>query len=158
MWPPRSRTACRSLPPEGAAAPVVWQSQSRGPCWWGIVRPQSLEARPRAKEPHETSKRMGDPVEQGPWNRLCRATGAVAPSGGRALHAVSNRGGHIQRGMSTLTRRVPGGGSGKPRSAESSMAGTTAFVSLHTPSCSTRDSNVTCCVPKSRMTIETSRR
>ena len=30
--PPRSRTACRSLPPEGAAAPAVWQSQSRGPC------------------------------------------------------------------------------------------------------------------------------
>ena len=27
-----SRTA---LPPGGAAVPAVWQSQSRGPCWWG---------------------------------------------------------------------------------------------------------------------------
>ena len=34
MLPPRSFTACSSLPPEGAAAPAVWQSQSRGPCWW----------------------------------------------------------------------------------------------------------------------------
>ncbi len=31
MTPPRSLTACSSLPPEGAAAPAVWQSQSRGP-------------------------------------------------------------------------------------------------------------------------------
>ena len=29
--PPRSLTACSSLPPEGAAAPAVWQSQSRSP-------------------------------------------------------------------------------------------------------------------------------
>ena len=32
-WPPRSLTACSSLPPEGAAAPADWQSQIRGPCW-----------------------------------------------------------------------------------------------------------------------------
>ena len=31
MWPPRSFTACNSLPPEGVAAPAVWLSQSRGP-------------------------------------------------------------------------------------------------------------------------------
>ena len=30
--PPRSLTACSSLPPEGAAAPADWQSQIRGPC------------------------------------------------------------------------------------------------------------------------------
>ena len=32
MWPPRSFASRNSLPPEGAAAPAVWQSQSRGPC------------------------------------------------------------------------------------------------------------------------------
>jgi hypothetical protein len=31
MEPPRSLTACSFLPPGGAAAPTVWQSQSRGP-------------------------------------------------------------------------------------------------------------------------------
>ena len=31
--PPRSLAARSSLPPEGAAAPAVWRSQSRGPCW-----------------------------------------------------------------------------------------------------------------------------
>ena len=29
--PPRLLTACSALPPEGAAAPAVWLSQSRGP-------------------------------------------------------------------------------------------------------------------------------
>jgi hypothetical protein len=43
MLPPRSLTACSSLPPEGAAAPAVWQSQSRGPCWVG-ESPRSLTA------------------------------------------------------------------------------------------------------------------
>ncbi len=28
--PPRSLTACSSLPPEGATPPAVWRSQSRG--------------------------------------------------------------------------------------------------------------------------------
>jgi hypothetical protein len=28
-------TSCNTLPPEGAAAPAVWQSQSRGPDWRG---------------------------------------------------------------------------------------------------------------------------
>ena len=32
MLPPRSRTACRSLAPEGAAAPAPRQSRLRGPC------------------------------------------------------------------------------------------------------------------------------
>ena len=32
--PPRSLTACSPLPPEGAAAPAVWQSQFRSPKWW----------------------------------------------------------------------------------------------------------------------------
>ncbi len=32
MLPPRSLTACSSLPPEGAAAPADWRSQIRGPC------------------------------------------------------------------------------------------------------------------------------
>ncbi len=31
-WAPTLPTACGSLPPEGAAAPAVWRSQSRGPC------------------------------------------------------------------------------------------------------------------------------
>ena len=33
---PTLPTLCGSLPPEGAAAPAAWQSQFRGPCWWGI--------------------------------------------------------------------------------------------------------------------------
>ena len=43
MWPPRSFTACNSLPPEGAAAPAAWRSQLRGPCWVG-KSPRSLTA------------------------------------------------------------------------------------------------------------------
>ncbi|OYY39090.1 MAG: hypothetical protein B7X65_01565 [Polaromonas sp. 39-63-25] len=35
--------------------------------------------------------------QQGPRNWLCQAAGAAAPSGGRALHAVSNRGGACRR-------------------------------------------------------------
>ena len=34
-------------------------------------------------------------IQQGPRNRLCRAAGAAAPSGGRELHAVSDRGGYF---------------------------------------------------------------
>ena len=34
---PTLPTACGSLPPEGAAAPAVWQSQSRGPGWSGAT-------------------------------------------------------------------------------------------------------------------------
>ena len=34
---------------------------------------------------------------QGPRDWLCQTAGAAAPSGGRALHAVNNRGGKIQR-------------------------------------------------------------
>ena len=41
MWPPRSRTACRSLPPEGAAAPAGWRSQTRGPGCSGSMPPRS---------------------------------------------------------------------------------------------------------------------
>ena len=44
MWPPRSRTACRSLPPEGAAAPAGWRSQTRGPGWSGSMPPRSRTA------------------------------------------------------------------------------------------------------------------
>ena len=40
--PPRSLTACISLPPEGAAPPAAWQSQFRGRNLrirgWGLVR------------------------------------------------------------------------------------------------------------------------
>ncbi|OOG43942.1 hypothetical protein B0B52_08525 [Polaromonas sp. A23] len=35
--------------------------------------------------------------QQGPRNWLRQAAGAAAPSRGRALHKVSNRGGHITR-------------------------------------------------------------
>ncbi len=36
---PTLPTACGSLPPEGGAAPAVWQSQSRGPCLKGQFTP-----------------------------------------------------------------------------------------------------------------------
>ena len=42
-WPPRSFTACNSLPPEGAAAPAAWRSQLRGPGWIGAP-PRSFAA------------------------------------------------------------------------------------------------------------------
>ena len=32
---PTLPTSCGSLPPEGVAAPAVWRSPSRGPCWLG---------------------------------------------------------------------------------------------------------------------------
>jgi general secretion pathway protein H len=41
--PPRSLTACSSLPPEGAAAPAARQSRFRGPCW-PEEPPRSLNA------------------------------------------------------------------------------------------------------------------
>ncbi len=53
MWPPRSRTSCRSLPPEGAAAPVARQSRFHGPCLKGrfalpLTPSYSLSLRERA--------------------------------------------------------------------------------------------------------------
>ncbi|TAG32818.1 MAG: hypothetical protein EAZ34_09220 [Polaromonas sp.] len=36
----------------------------------------------------------GQGVKQGPRNWLRQAAGAAAPSGGRELHAVKDRGGH----------------------------------------------------------------
>ena len=41
-------------------------------------------------------------TKQGPRNRLCRAAGAAAPSGGRELHAVSDRGGYCFGGVMGL--------------------------------------------------------
>ena len=67
------------LPPEGAGAPAAWQSQFRGPC---------------LKKRQEESGRKKYSFKQGPWNRLCRAIGAPALSGGRELHEVNERGGH----------------------------------------------------------------
>ena len=46
--PPRSRTACRSLPPKGAAAPVARQSRFHGPCSNGMAPSYSLSLRERA--------------------------------------------------------------------------------------------------------------
>ena len=37
--------------------------------------------------------------QQGPRNRLCRAAGAAAPSGGRESHEVNDRGGIISRSL-----------------------------------------------------------
>ena len=48
MWPPRSLTACSSLPPEGATAPVARQSRFHGPCWNGEALSCSLSLRERA--------------------------------------------------------------------------------------------------------------
>ena len=42
-------------------------------------------------------ERWNSPAKQGPRNRLSRAAGAAAPSGGRELHAVSDRGSTISR-------------------------------------------------------------
>ena len=41
---PTLSTACDPLPPEGAAAPAVWQSQSRSPCLKGDTPPRSALA------------------------------------------------------------------------------------------------------------------
>jgi hypothetical protein len=41
---PTLPTSCGSLPPEGAAAPAVWRSQSRGPCLNNLP-PRSLASR-----------------------------------------------------------------------------------------------------------------
>jgi hypothetical protein len=47
----------------------------------------------RRQKAHPQSKREASSIKQGPRNRLCRAAGAAAPSGGRELHEVSDRGG-----------------------------------------------------------------
>src|SRR4051812_26728182 len=45
-------------------------------------------------------RRNGKPgapsCQQGPRGWLCQTAGAAAPSGGRELHEVSDRGGHVQ--------------------------------------------------------------
>ncbi len=48
ILPPRSLASRNSLPPEGAAAPAVWQSQSRGPCLKGASTSYPLSLRERA--------------------------------------------------------------------------------------------------------------
>ena len=50
-------------------------------------------------------------------------------------------------------RRVPAGGSGKPRNAASIMAGSTASLSLVVPPWLARVSNTSCCVATSRITM-----
>ena len=42
-----------------------------------------------------TAKNRAGVFKQGPQDWLCQPAGAAAPSGGRALHAVSNRGGSL---------------------------------------------------------------
>jgi general secretion pathway protein H len=49
--PPRSLTACSSLPPGGAAAPAARRSRFRGPCWLDD-RPNSASARHRFSRLH----------------------------------------------------------------------------------------------------------
>jgi hypothetical protein len=80
-----SRTA---LPPEGAAAPAVWQSQSRGP---GLQFP--LRQWLATCDTFCAANSWVPEYKSEPRNRLRRAAGGAAPSGGRELHAVSDRGG-----------------------------------------------------------------
>ena len=68
VWPPRLRTSCHSLPPEGAAAPMARQSRFHGPCLKGSLF-QPLAA--------------GRLIKQGPRDWLCQTAGAAAPSGGQ---------------------------------------------------------------------------
>ena len=66
------------------------------------------------------SNRGGNPHQQGPRVSLRQPANAAAPSGGRELHEVSNRGGHIHReeqsppagatGLAPPARRRPSGG------------------------------------------------
>ena len=44
--------------------------------------------------------------KQGPWNRLCRAIGAAAPSGGRELHEVNERGGNNPPGYTYFMNKL----------------------------------------------------
>ena len=50
----------------------------------------------------------GLPHQSGPRDRLSRTAGAAAPSGGRALHAVSDCGGHIFSRRAASCRRTRG--------------------------------------------------
>jgi uncharacterized protein len=47
---PTLPASCSSLPPEGAAAPAVWQSQSRGPCLGGKRSPSLTSSGPLPPE------------------------------------------------------------------------------------------------------------
>ena len=70
-WPPRSRTSCRSLPPEGAAAPRAWQSQFPAPAGGG--RPLQKLARHRSLPPEGAAA-------PGAWQSQFRSSGWVGAS------------------------------------------------------------------------------
>ena len=89
MLPPRSFAARNSLPPEGAAAPTDWQSQIRGPCLNKKLYLGSLKKPVALADSLLVSFQTRDAEPALPGRRR------AAPSGGRALHAVNNRGGNI---------------------------------------------------------------
>jgi hypothetical protein len=66
----------------------------------GIQIPKNRSQSPRGRK-------NSFPFKQGPRNRLRRAAGAAAPSGGRKLHALSERGGNILTRSPSGTARAP---------------------------------------------------
>src|SRR3982751_4052102 len=77
----RRRRAYGLLKPAGAAGLALPDRRRSGPLGGqGATRSE----RPWGLFPHQ----------QGPRNWLCQAAGAAAPSGGRKLHEVSDRGGN----------------------------------------------------------------
>ena len=79
MLPPRSASR-NFLPPEGDAAPAVWQSQSRGPCSNGEAPSYSLSLRERAG-----ASRCGS-------RRACAGLDSVKRAGLRPACGLQDRG------------------------------------------------------------------
>ena len=87
-WPLASYTAlCEGLVADGCAVAVI-----------GLKDDQAL-ARQLVEQVQaggrEASAREGAPLKQGPRDWLSQTAGAAAPSGGRELHEVNERGGNI---------------------------------------------------------------
>ena len=88
----------------GAAEPAL-PGRRRSTLSQGILR-QAQDER------NSMSERGGLHLHQpGPRNRLCRAAGAAAPSGGSALHAVKSVGVMVRRAGPPQARTAPSGGS-----------------------------------------------
>ncbi len=89
---PTLATACAALPPEGAAAPAVWQSQSRGPCLNGEPRPAFGPAEMLPLRSSTSRKSLppegADLAWGGPALRPVRSSEEVRPVGGARLKVL----------------------------------------------------------------------
>ena len=151
-----------ALPGHRRSGPLGAGACGSKPAWAGLDRRQK-----RSLWRAAACKVQGATRSAQPWRSWIFQAGAVEPAspghrrsgplGGQGATRSEQPWGQSHRGISTLIRRGPCGGCGKPLSAESSSAGNTARVSLQTPSCSARLSNAMWLVCRSRICNVSSR-